>query len=894
MDVPRRSTRLQTAQETPLQHGSVAKDTALAPPISGISPGAQTSFQAPVAHGQPVQSNKSSNIPIRAEPTEPPNTFGTLLVIVYDTDLNSFTKGPYKQGRSEAAGEVKECYTRLINKLRSVGGLRVTARPGIQKGKEGKQVWIFLRAEDQKITELVQREKHEDFLHSVSSTSLAPISSTPHHVTQGDKIRLVHQLLVTSTLQGGLGITPGEGEWKRVTAIIPLQDEKANQEWVQTWLTKKWTVGLQGIDARERDRLAEHFGPSVSMYFSFLSFYTRALIPLSIVGTFFWLGSKGVYARIAELVGLETWARTGGPKELGYGWSWSWVYAAFVSLWAVGFVEAWRVQERKIAVQYGTHKVARVEHLRPQYLASLSDTAGIPAPDSITEQKTLSPSPRDTEFLKREAKMFASVPILGACGTALGAMLTGIFIFEAFFAHLYDGPGKQLLSLIPTLLFVGVVPNIVAILHKLGKILTLWENHPTKRSYENSLTIKTFAINAIVAYLGLFLSAYVYVPFGELIMSYFSNVLTHQQHQVPTTSAEGAGLGPKSDISHRTGIKGDRLVNQLFAYTVTNQAINAFTELGLPYIKQYIEEWRGTHGKTAEDQKRHDEALNHLDDASSSPEEKRLMRKVERELRLPEYSAFGDYAEMVTQFGYIAVWSIIWPLAPVFALINDYVELRSDAVKICNHVQRPVGERVESIGPWLNTMSFISWVAFITNATLTYLFRPSFENSATHQSINPNVRTYSFANYGSNFLHAVLDDPSLASNGTSPDSAQAVLPAWIADSHLVKTILPIALPTLFVGLLASHSYLLVKFAAQWIAEKLLWQGSDEAHGLQHGEEMMKKRYLSARMEELEQSAAEATAAQSQNVDPVRDLGEGIFWRGVQDGNDAVTSALKMA
>lgn len=57
---------------------------------------------------------------------------------------------------------------------------------------------------------------------------------------------------------------------------------------------------------------------------------------------------------------------------------------------------------------------------------------------------------------------------------------------------------------------------------------------------------------------------YVYVPFGELIMSYFSNIV-HQQHTVPATSAEGAGLGPKTDISHRTGIKGDRLVNQLFA-----------------------------------------------------------------------------------------------------------------------------------------------------------------------------------------------------------------------------------------------------------------------------------------------------------------------------------------
>lgn len=50
-------------------------------------------------------------------------------------------------------------------------------------------------------------------------------------------------------------------------------------------------------------------------------------------------------------------------------------------------------------------------------------------------------------------------------------------------------------------------------------------------------------------------------------MSYFSGILAHQQNTVPATSAEGAGLGVHTDIAHRTGIKGDRLVNQLFACT---------------------------------------------------------------------------------------------------------------------------------------------------------------------------------------------------------------------------------------------------------------------------------------------------------------------------------------
>jgi hypothetical protein len=59
---------------------------------------------------------------------------------------------------------------------------------------------------------------------------------------------------------------------------------------------------------------------------------------------------------------------------------------------------------------------------------------------------------------------------------------------------------------------------------------------------------------------------------------------------------------------------------------------------------------------------------------------------------------------MITQFGYITIWSLVWPLAPIFALINNYVELRADAVKICKHVRRPVGDHYTSpFGPTLKS-----------------------------------------------------------------------------------------------------------------------------------------------------------------------------------------------
>lgn len=44
-------------------------------------------------------------------------------------------------------------------------------------------------------------------------------------------------------------------------------------------------------------------------------------------------------------------------------------------------------------------------------------------------------------------------------------------------------------------------------------------------------------------------------------------------------------------------------------------------------------------------------------------EEREFLERVRKEVALPEYELFGDYSEMVTQFGYVVLWSTIWPLA---------------------------------------------------------------------------------------------------------------------------------------------------------------------------------------------------------------------------------------
>ncbi|KAM8962195.1 anoctamin-8 isoform 2-T2 [Pelodytes ibericus] len=79
---------------------------------------------------------------------------------------------------------------------------------------------------------------------------------------------------------------------------------------------------------------------------------------------------------------------------------------------------------------------------------------------------------------------------------------------------------------------------------------------------------------------------------------------------------------------------------------------------------------------------------------------------------------FQDYQEMFVQFGYVVLFSSAFPLAAVCALINNIIEIRSDAFKLCSGFQRPFGRRVEGIGQWQNVMEAMGVIAIIVNCYL--------------------------------------------------------------------------------------------------------------------------------------------------------------------------------
>lgn len=74
------------------------------------------------------------------------------------------------------------------------------------------------------------------------------------------------------------------------------------------------------------------------------------------------------------------------------------------------------------------------------------------------------------------------------------------------------------------------------------------------------------------------------------------------------------------------------------------------------------------------------------------------------------------------QFGYLSLFSVIWPLAGLSFLFNNWFELRGDALKIALETQRPVPWRAEHIGPWLDHLGALAWMGSLSSAALIYLF----------------------------------------------------------------------------------------------------------------------------------------------------------------------------
>jgi anoctamin-10 len=248
------------------------------------------------------------------------------------------------------------------------------------------------------------------------------------------------------------------------------------------------------------------------------------------------------------------------------------------------------------------------------------------------------------------------------------------------------------------------LPYVTNLLEDIATTLTEYENHRTADQHDMSLTQKIFVLNSITNYLPILLTAFVYVPFGDQILPLLQQIID------ATLGAQQTKMVFTADP--------DRLRNEVIALTVTGQVSGAIEELALPWLKAQLKQWWRDRQAT----RAHNRGDTKDGPTADDPGEVRFLRRTRKQALRPGYNVQDDIAEMVIQFGYLALFSPVWPLIPIGFFINNWFELRSDFLKICLEHQRPAPTRSDGIGPWVASLESLTWLGSVSSAAIVHLF----------------------------------------------------------------------------------------------------------------------------------------------------------------------------
>ncbi|ETS83009.1 hypothetical protein PFICI_04885 [Pestalotiopsis fici W106-1] len=566
----------------------------------------------------------------------------------------------YKIPASER-DEAEAGFTQLIEVLTKAG-----VASEVRSGVDNTSVLVFVKvASDQYLKSKIYKERVQDWLYGVRIT--APENDVnkvfeKEPISEAERLRVIYLLLTLPKNDGGAGITPKKGQWKHVESIFPLHNHAFNRQWIKQWSSKS---ALKEEDISE---IRDKFGEKIAFYFAFLQSYFSFLV-------------------FPAAFGFAAWLILG---------QYSWFYALVNSLWSVIFFEYWKKKEVDLAVQWGVRGVSRIQHPRSSYKWDHE------AVDPITKEPV-----KVYPASKRLQTQLLQVPFALVCLLILGALYVFCFSIEIFLGEIYNGPLKAYLTFLPTIILTAFTPTLSTILSNLAQRLTDAENYQTHDAHEAALIQKIFVVNFITSYIPLFLTTFVYMPFGNLLVPYLDiwRVTAETLSASEKVTTQGFNINP------------DRLKKQVIYFTVTAQVVNFALETLVPYLKRKVFK-KVKEVQTEMEQKNGKSVYNPHD----VPEEAAFLSRVRNEAELDVYDVSGDYREMVVQFGYLSLFSAVWPLTPVSFLINNWVELRGDAMKIAVSSQRPIPWRADSIGPWLTALGFLSWFGSLISSSIVYLF----------------------------------------------------------------------------------------------------------------------------------------------------------------------------
>ncbi|KAJ8600325.1 hypothetical protein CTAYLR_000638 [Chrysophaeum taylorii] len=503
-----------------------------------------------------------------------------------------------------------------------------------------------------------------------------------------DRIKLIMSILAWPTNDNGAGL-PLEKLLSRgvLKAAFPLHDYSELRT-----LERRWLVYWQWPWDQPVDKIKDYFGEKIGFYFLFLSHYTTFLMYSSIVGIV-------VYARTL------TSARQENAEIVP-------AFCVFMSFWATFFLEFWKRKEARYAMLWGMVGFEEEETDRPEF-AEDEATVVIHSPVHGEEYAYFPPDVAARRQLQ-------STVTISTCILAVCAVVYSIFLLNVTLRRIDDklDPSHFINSKIPSVQLRGTiigVANTAQIMvmeyfySSVAEYLNDREGHRSETQYEDALIGKTFIFTFVNAY-----ASFVYTAFIKRI-----------QAQVP--GAALSSRNPRLFDCVDENCMSD-LQTQLSSIFISRVLISNLTSVVVPYYfwsrarrkkreSQMAETYRQQHGGVVGD-----EDVENDEDGGRNAGSERAITPAEEQVRLDEYhimlGPFQDYAELVTIFGYAVLFVAAFPLAPLMALVNSYVEIRVDGWNIAQRSRRPWPTGAEDIGTWNAIIELMTYLAVLINALL--------------------------------------------------------------------------------------------------------------------------------------------------------------------------------
>ncbi|CAL8350116.1 unnamed protein product [Arctogadus glacialis] len=355
-------------------------------------------------------------------------------------------------------------------------------------------------------------------------------------------------------------------------------------------------------------------------------------------------------------------------------------FSVFMALWSVTFLEFWKRSCCCLTHRWNCSQHQEVEVGAP--------SAGVHGDGSHDDQETPVTGAEEPYYPREPAApqypdggvvivVMVFMVLMFLIAIILYRTIVSIVIYRAQ-KSLVVLSASRIASLTGSLLNLLVIMTLSRIYISLAYTLTRWEMHRTQSKYEDMFILKVFIFQFVNFY-----SSPVYITFFK-----------------------GRFIGYPGNYNELFGIRNEdcgpggcliELAQELLVIMVGKQLINNIQEFLSPKLKGWWQARKGEEG--------------------GGEKEPPLPWETDYQLLVCE-GLFSEYLEMVLQFGFITIFVAACPLAPLFALFNNWLEVRLDAHKFVCEYRRPVAERVPDIGIWLTVLQLISHLAVLSNAFL--------------------------------------------------------------------------------------------------------------------------------------------------------------------------------